>query len=63
METNVYVLLSGREIVGVFSSLPNALKQRSIDGMAKRKTPIDYKIAKYELNIPGESSMIPSAQK
>lgn len=57
---HVYILLLGREVIGVFSSFPNALKNRSTDANKKKKRPSDYTIAKYILDIPGEESMFPA---
>jgi hypothetical protein len=61
VKDNVYILFLGKEVIGVFSSLPNLLKQRSIEALNRRKALSDFRVAKYILNIPGEESMLPSA--
>ena len=58
---NAYILFLGKEVIGVFSSLPNLLKQRAIEALSKKKALSDFRIAKYAMNIPGEVSMIPLA--
>lgn len=60
MNDNVYILFLDKKVIGVFSSLPNILKQRSVEALNRKKTLSDFRIAKYILNIPGEESMLPA---
>lgn len=58
---NAYILFLGKEVIGVFSSLPNILKQRQVEALSRRLALSDFRVAKYTMNIPGEVSMIPLA--